>query len=233
MQLFVGKIEKNIAFLNEEESKHAQKVLRKKMGDYVYVTNGTGEIIGGSITFISKNRIEVSVEKEIIDNQKRDYHLHIAISPTKSIDKFEFFLEKATEIGIDEITPLLTDHSERKNINLERLNKIIVSAAKQSLKSTFPKINNLTTFSSFIKENTEKELFLAHCYDGYEKTSIKNLALDNKEIIFLIGPEGDFSVSEIEQIKKSSITQFISLGNQRLRTETAGIFIASLVALKK
>lgn len=228
MQLFVGKIEENHAFLDQEESKHAQKVLRKKMGDFIYVTNGLGKIVGGTITSINKNQIIISVEKEIEDNQKRPYHLHIAMAPTKNIDKFEFFLEKATEIGIDEITPLLTENSERKNINHERLNKIIVSAAKQSLKSTFPILYPLTSYSDFLQQNEKKKLFVAHCYKEFDRIELKNSILNEKEIIILIGPEGDFSLSEIEKAKMLN-SQFVSLGNQRLRTETAGIFVASVV----
>ena len=228
MQLFVGKIEENHAFLLEEESKHAQKVLRKKMGDFIFVTNGLGKIVGGTITSINKNQLIISVEKEMEDYQKRPYHLHVAMAPTKNIDKFEFFLEKATEIGIDQITPLLTENSERKNINLERLNKIIVSAAKQSLKSTFPILHSLTTYSDFLNQNNKKMIYLAHCHKETDRMDIKNLSLNEKEIIFLIGPEGDFSLPEIDKAKKLN-TQFVSLGNQRLRTETAGIFVASVV----
>jgi 16S rRNA (uracil1498-N3)-methyltransferase len=233
MQLFIGNIDAKFAYLNEAESLHAQKVLRKKMGDTIYITNGIGRIVFGKITEFSKKQIIIEIEKEITDSQKREYYLHIAIAPTKNIDKFEFFLEKATEIGIDEITPLLTDHSERKTINEERLNKIIVSAAKQSLKATFPKLNSLTKTSDFIKLHSENEIYLAHCQDSVPKKTLKELPINQKKIICMIGPEGDFSTAEIKLATTTNNIQFVSLGNQRLRTETAGVFVASLVSFKR
>ncbi len=231
MQLFLGEIFEVYAEIYQEEAKHLVKVLRKNIGDVIYVTNGKGLIIEGNIIGIQKLKIIIEIRKEIIDNQKRNYFLHLAICPTKNIDRFEFFLEKATEIGVDEITPLLSDHSERKNINQERLNKILITAGKQSLKANFPKLNPLVTVSSFIKSNANKDINLACCSKFNQKTEIKELKISNN-VIFMIGPEGDFSKAEIDLAIENNI-KLISLGRQRLRTETAGIFISNFMYLFK
>ena len=157
-----------------------------------------------------------------------NYYLHIAIAPTKLNDRFEWFVEKATEIGIDEITPIICEHSERKVIKKDRLEKIIHSAAKQSLKYHFPKLNEPITFNEFINSNFEGQLFIAHCEETGKK-SLKTEILPNQDVTLLIGPEGDFSTKEIEQ---SLVHNFIpvSLGESRLRTETAGVVAVHSVA---
>ena len=153
----------------------------------------------------------------------------MAVAPTKNIDRFEWFLEKSTEIGIDEITPLLTEHSERKIIKPERLEKVIIAAMKQSLKAYKPKLNELTPFRKIIAANSFEEKYIAHCYDG-EKQGLKTIAGKGKNILILIGPEGDFSTDEIKVARETGFTE-ISLGNSRLRTETAGVVACHIINL--
>lgn len=151
--------------------------------------------------------------------------LHIAIAPTKNIERIEFFVEKATEMGISEITFLLTDKSERKNINLEKLRKQAISASKQSLRFHFPIVNDLVKFSDFVKGLNAENTFVAHCDKAFERMKLQNIK-PNENITFLIGPEGDFSPKEIQILAEKGV-KAVSLGKQRLRTETAGIFLAA------
>jgi len=157
-----------------------------------------------------------------------NYHLHVAIAPTKNIDRFEWFLEKATEIGIDEITPLLCERSERKILKAERLEKIIESAMKQSLKFHLPKLNPLIKFSDFINQDFDSDLYIAHCEETDKKT-LKSMLVPNKNTTILIGPEGDFSTVEIEKAMQQNFVS-ITLGETRLRTETAGLVATQMVS---
>ncbi|SEC89703.1 16S rRNA (uracil1498-N3)-methyltransferase [Tenacibaculum sp. MAR_2009_124] len=225
MQLFynpeISEEVKELTF-NKEESRHIVRVLRKKEGDVLHITNGRGFLFYVEIIFANDKRCVVKRTsfKEIGNN--RDYYLHVAIAPTKNIDRFEWFLEKATEIGIDEITPLLCKNSERKVIKYERLNKIVQSAMKQSLQYRLTKLNNLTSFNDFINSNLEGQLFIAHCEDDNQKNGLKQLVEPRSKYTILIGPEGDFTFEEIEKSKAIGFCP-ISLGNTRLRTETAGV----------
>ncbi|MDR0661306.1 MAG: 16S rRNA (uracil(1498)-N(3))-methyltransferase [Prevotellaceae bacterium] len=207
--------------LNEEESKHSIRVLRLTIGDIIYLVDGKGGFYATEISSISAKSCTVKIIEQQYDYGKRDYRLHIAIAPTKNIDRFEWFLEKATEIGIDEITPLLCEHSERKVIKLERLQKVVEAAMKQSLKAYYPRVNNLATFEQVIKVSQANEKLIAHCYDT-PKQLLKNAIKPQQDIIILVGPEGDFSPKEVELAKQVGFKN-ISLGNSRLRTETAGI----------
>jgi len=228
--LYIPEVTGSLVTLNETESKHAVKVLRMSVGDRVKIVDGSGGFYEAEIaeTHPKKCRLSIlSIQKE---NSRKNYRLHIAIAPTKNIARFEWFLEKTTEIGIDEITPLLTEHSERKVLKYDRLEKILVSAMKQSQKTFLPQLNKLILFDEFIKNTTEKEKFIAHCNDG-EKTHLKNAIKNGNDLLILIGPEGDFSIEEILVAKQNGFKE-ISLGNERLRTETAGIVachIANLV----
>ncbi|MEN8116270.1 MAG: RsmE family RNA methyltransferase, partial [Bacteroidota bacterium] len=154
---------------------------------------------------------------------------HIVIAPTKNIDRFEWFLEKCTEIGIDEITPILSEHSERKVIKPGRLEKIVVSAMKQSVKAYLPKLNELTSFNDLVKTSDAPAKFIAHC-NGGEKPHLKNNIEPGKNVLILIGPEGDFSPAEVELAKENGFKE-ISLGTSRLRTETAGVVACHIVNL--
>lgn len=231
MQLFYNPILSNrsteITF-NKLESNHIIKVLRKKEGDILHITNGMGYHFKATITFANPKKCVATIcEVNKIENPK-NYYLHIAIAPTKLNSRFEWFLEKVTEIGIDEITPILCEHSERKLIKHERMEKIMIAAAKQSLKFHFPKLNKMISFSDFLNRNNKGDLFIAHCEDE-EKQSLKNKLRISRPTTILIGPEGDFSINEIKLSLKNNF-QPISLGNNRLRTETAGVVAAHSVA---
>ena len=214
--------------ISEMESRHISKVLRKTIGDDIYVTNGLGICAEGIL--ISNHPKECKVEvKTIIKEKKTDFRLHIAIAPTKANDRFEWFLEKATEIGIDEITPLLCDHSERRRIKAERYEKVLQAAMKQSLKYTLPILNPMVSFSDLMEMDVKSKKMIAHCEDDTKEKLSKTVNGDN---LILIGPEGDFSIDEI---KKAIKHQFIpiSLSQARLRTETAGIVACHTVNLMR
>ena len=230
MQLFyVPNISGTEVFLNETESKHAVRVLRLREGDKVQVIDGVGGFYKTEISEVHPKRCKLQITQTIKNFEKKNFKLHIAIAPTKNIDRFEWFLEKCTEIGIDEITPLLTEHSERKVIKPERLEKILVSAMKQSLKAYLPKLNELKSFKNLIANSGSSEKFIAHCNEG-EKKHLKNNITKGDNVLILIGPEGDFSPEEIELAKENGFKE-ISLGNARLRTETAGIVACHIVNL--
>jgi len=211
------------------ESRHIVRVLRKKEGDTVYITNGLGELFTSEVLIANDKKCLVSILSVEVKSKTWNYYLHIAIAPTKLNDRFEWFLEKATEIGIDEITPIICDHSERRIVKTERMEKIIHSAAKQSLKFHFPKLNNPIKFSEFILQEFKGDLFIAHCEET-DKKLLKTEIQSNTKTTILIGPEGDFSSKEIEQSLEHNFIP-VSLGESRLRTETAGIVSAHSVAL--
>ena len=224
MKLFFGEIHDNHATLNEEESHHFTKVLRGKEGDIVYITNGEGTLAKCEISQLSKKKVEANI-LEIQENfQQKPYYLHVAIAPTKTMERLEFFLEKATEIGIDEITFLQTFHSERRNIKIERIEKIIQAACKQSLKAYTPKVNSLMKFHDFIDQDYQEfSKVIAHCRDDWDRENFKTyLSTQPLKIILMIGPEGDFSAEEITSALQKNF-RGVSLGTQRFRTETAAL----------
>ena len=213
---------------DKTESRHIVRVLRKKEGDPIFITNGFGQLFTSEIVIANDKKCLVKITS--IENKEKpwNYYLHIAIAPTKLNDRLEWFLEKATEIGIDEITPIICEHSERKVVKLERMEKIIHSATKQSLKYHFPKLNEPITFKQFMSLNFSGQLFIAHC----EETGKKSLKYELKpqlKTTILIGPEGDFSPKEIQQSLEHNFIP-VSLGESRLRTETAGIVAVHSVA---
>jgi 16S rRNA (uracil1498-N3)-methyltransferase len=224
MQLFYNpniiESSKEVIF-DKEESRHIYKVLRKQEGDVLMLTNGKGFFFESKL--VSTNPKQCIAE---INNYSKQpplpYHLHLAVAPTKLNDRYEWFLEKATEIGISEITPLICDHSERKVIKPERYEKIIQSAMKQSLKAYLPQLNPAISFKDFVERNhSEKNLLIAHCEDT-KKESLKNIIHTGESSLILIGPEGDFSLSEIEMAINKHFKP-ITLGASRLRTETAAV----------
>jgi 16S rRNA (uracil1498-N3)-methyltransferase len=228
MQLFYcPEVINGTLYLNPDESRHCFKVLRKKLGDVIHLIDGEGNFYEVRINMASQKRISFEIIKSWPE-EKRPYDLHIAIAPPKNIDRFEWFLEKVTEIGIDEITPVFCDHSERKTIKKERLFKILLSATKQSLKAKLPVLNAPISFRNFILKNHSTSCYIAHC-QNQNKESLKNLPSSNTTI--LIGPEGDFSSNEISLALKNAFTP-IHLGNSRLRTETAGVVACHTVALQ-
>ncbi len=215
--------------LDETESKHAVKVLRLSTGDKVQLIDGKGGFYEAEISVAHPKKCMLKITKTKKEFGKKDFHLHIAIAPTKNNDRFEWFLEKTTEIGINEITPILCDHSERKNIKSDRLEKILVSAMKQSLKAYLPKLNKLTTFKDLVSSSKTEHRFIAHCYQD-SKNHIKNESLKSNEVLVLIGPEGDFSPEEVAFAIQRGFKE-ITLGDSRLRTETAGIVACHIVNL--
>jgi len=246
--------------LNEEESRHCQKVLRLRQGDSIHLTDGRGTLFEAKITDLQSRRVTVEVTSRQDGFGRRDYFLHLAVAPTKNIDRFEWFLEKATEIGVDEITPLICDHSERRQLRTDRLEKVITAAVKQSLKAYHPKLNEPIALGEFLtspppsphasplpslhapmppglpasslprfpadSQNTNK--FIA--YITLDAPLLKQLYQKGSSAIILIGPEGDFSPSEVESAITSGY-QVISLGKSRLRTETAAIAACHTIEL--
>ena len=223
MKLFFGEIFPDVK-INDEEQTHIAKVLRMREGEEIYVTDGKGNLAKGNLIFEGKRvLIETTEIKENLPNFSSQ--LHIAIAPTKNIDRIEFFLEKATEMAVSEITLIQTEKTERKNLNIEKLRKQSISASKQSLRFHFPVINDLTKFSDYIKTLDPETTFVAHCNENLERIDLKEIE-PMKNITFLIWPEGDFSDREIQFLAERGI-KAVSFGNQRLRTETAGVFVAA------
>ncbi|MBX9851092.1 MAG: 16S rRNA (uracil(1498)-N(3))-methyltransferase [Cytophagaceae bacterium] len=207
-------------FLDEEESWHAVKVLRLEENENIQIVNGKGVFYTAKIKKAHPKKCEVEILGQKHEAEK-SYFIHIAIAPTKSMDRIEWFIEKSVEIGIDKITFLQTEHSERKNINLERAQKIAVTAIKQSLKATLPEISEITKIQQFLKECTEEQKFIAHLEEGKRK-DLTAAIQKRKKYCILIGPEGDFSPEEIKTAKENGFIA-VNLGTSRLRTETAGI----------
>ncbi|MBP7507653.1 MAG: 16S rRNA (uracil(1498)-N(3))-methyltransferase [Prolixibacteraceae bacterium] len=215
--------------LDETESKHCIRVLRFSKGDKLILVDGIGNKFEARIFDPNPKKCSVEIISKTTEFEKRIYFLHVAIAPTKNIDRFEWFVEKATEIGIDEITPLLCEHSERKQINIERIEKVIVSAMKQSLKAYKPVLNNLTNFGAFCRMENQGLKFVAHCDEG-NKHHLFDLVKPSERVTILIGPEGDFSAAEIEAAVNFGFKE-VSLGNSRLRTETAGIVACDITGI--
>lgn len=211
----------------KDESRHIAKVLRKSIGDTLYITNGKGWLFTAQITVPNSNKCSVKIISKTL-RPKHGYNLHLAVAPTKMNDRYEWFLEKATEIGIDSITPIICDHSERKVIKPERFGRILQSAMKQSLSCYLPKLNPAIPFKDFINQDFKGHLFVAHCEETNKK-SLKTLLKPKTDITILIGPEGDFSTSEIETAIKNHFIP-VTLGETRLRTETAAIVACHSVA---
>ena len=231
MQLFYNSTisEKDTSFVfDKEESKHIIKVLRKKESDILFVTNGLGFIFKTEIALASDSKCTVSIisfEKE----EPPKVQLHLAVAPTKMNERYEWFLEKATEIGIQEITPIICDHSERKVVKNDRFQKIIESAMKQSLHYFIPKLNEPISYKEFIRKDFIGQKLIAHCEET-DKKSLKDALILNENITLLIGPEGDFSTKEIQLALENNYIP-VSLGKTRLRTETAAVVACHSVIL--
>jgi 16S rRNA (uracil1498-N3)-methyltransferase len=223
MQLFynpdIDEKTKQLAF-SRDESKHIVKVLRKSVGDELQITNGNGWLFNAEISVADIKNCMATITSKTYQERK-NYNLHLAVAPTKMNDKYEFFLEKATEIGIDTITPIICDHSERKIIKTDRFEKILQSAMKQSLHYYMPKLNEPISFKAFINQEFEGQKFIAHCEET-DRKSLKQELKPKRNVTILIGPEGDFSVKEIENASKHNFIP-VTLGKTRLRTETAAM----------
>lgn len=226
MLLFYQSDIEKTPILSEEDSRHCVKVLRKNIKDKIHVVDGVGGLFECEITKANEKKCEVrilSVEREF---EKRSHYLHIAIAPTKNADRIEYFIEKCVEIGVDEITLIQTKHSERKNQKTDRLEKIAISAMKQSLKAYLPRVNELIDLEKFIKTANFEAKFVAHLTD--DAKPLKEVVTDKKEVLLMIGPEGDFSKDEIILARNSDF-QVVTLGSSRLRTETAGVVACTIV----
>lgn len=218
---------KHISF-SAEESKHIAKVLRKKLGDALTITNGKGWVFDATLETATPE----SCEAAIVNSYKRIqpmHWLHLAVAPTKNADRFEWFLEKATEIGINEITPVICERSERKTIKPERLQRIMESAMKQSKRVYLPKLNPAISLGKFLELDHPGLRFIAHCYEE-EKLELKRRVAPDKDITILIGPEGDFSEQEVDLAIEKGFYP-VSLGEARLRTETAALMACATVSL--
>lgn len=231
MQLFynqeISKETTQITF-DKIESKHIVRVLRKTEGDILKITNGKGFLFDAEISFANDKRCAANIIHFEEKPKPWNYYLHIAIAPTKNNDRIEWFLEKATEIGIDEITPIICSNSERRVVKLERFEKILQAAMKQSLKFTLPKLNDPIKFNEFIKKDFDGKTCIAHC-EEQEKNLLQSVIKPSERTTILIGPEGDFSVDEIKKALEKNYTP-ISLGESRLRTETAGLVAVHIVS---
>jgi 16S rRNA (uracil1498-N3)-methyltransferase len=212
---------------DKEESRHIVKVLRKKEGDTIHITNGKGYLIRSEVLFANERKCEVQLTGSQF-HEPMPYRLHLAVAPTKMNDRYEWFLEKAVEIGITEITPLICEHSERTVFKAERFEKILQSAMKQSLQYYMPVLHEPVAFSQFVKAKRDGLLFIAHCEET-DKKLLKTEIKPREAITILIGPEGDFSTKEIAQALGLGYVP-VSLGNTRLRTETAAVVAAHSVA---
>lgn len=235
MQLFFNEAltsdHKEITF-TKEESKHIVKVLRKKEGDFLNITNGQGYLFKAEINLATTNKCLAQIT-EIKVQEKPKLHIHLAVAPTKMNDRYEWFLEKATEIGIQEITPIICDHSERKVIKNDRYKKIIQSATKQSLRYHMPILNDAVKMNDFIKTHKNETLYIAHCEET-RRQSLKTILSrsDSNHFTILIGPEGDFSTKEIELALAHNYLP-VTLGETRLRTETAAIVATHSIIYSK
>ncbi len=232
MQLFyhpeVTEGDREVVF-PKEESRHIIKVLRKKEGDELHLTNGKGWMFTTKLIAASPHKCTariLSSEKE----PPAPYHLHMAVAPTKMNDRYEWFLEKATEIGVHEITPIICDHSERKVVKLNRFERVLQSALKQSLHTRFPILNEPVPFSIFLQQPHEGQRFIAHCENAEDKNLLSKRITKKSKAVVLIGPEGDFSSEEIK-LALAKGWEAVSLGSSRLRTETAAIVACHTAAL--
>ncbi len=216
--------------LPEEESKHCVRVLRMSVGDELHLTDGKGNMYRCKVVSDNVKRCEVEVVETWPEYERMSYGLTMCVAPTKNIDRFEWFLEKATEIGISEVYPLECDHSERRQIKLEREEKVITAAVKQSLKAYHPVLHDLTSVRDIIAMDFEGEKYIAHCDSSFgERPYLGNLVKKGANTLILIGPEGDFSKEEINFALQNGF-KAISLGRERLRTETAAVVATTVVA---
>lgn len=221
----------NIVLLDEDESKHAVRVLRLVVGSEVMLVDGKGTRAFAKVLEDHPKRCTLEITDKKKETTERNYKLHIAIAPTKNLDRLEWFIEKATEIGIDSVILISCDHSERFTVKVDRMEKVTIAAIKQSQQSWLPEVKGVLSFKEFISSVPETaQRFIAHCADG-EKSPLKNNIKSEGDIFILIGPEGDFSGDEIAMaIEKGFVP--VSLGERRLRTETAALVAVMTVNLK-
>ena len=211
--------------LPTDEAIHAIRVLRLKIGDDIFLIDGKGTFYEAVVTLANSKHCLYKITQSLVQNKTWKGHIHLAIAPTKDISRIEWLVEKATEIGFDEISFLSCQFSERKNLRIDRIERIVISAMKQSRKAWKPIVNNMLSFEDFMQKEVTGQKFICHCYNEIEKTdffsNINNSGLF-EDITVLIGPEGDFSINEVHQALQQQYKS-TTLGNSRLRTETAGL----------
>lgn len=223
MQVFYAlEIKNSTCFLGKDESRHCIRVLRMTKGSSVKLIDGSGNLYTGHIVVPDAGRCEIAITETIRNFEKRSYNLHIAISPLKNQDRFEWFVEKSVELGIDEITPVICRNTEKPRLKEDRINNIIISAMKQSVKAFKPVLNEAKAFNDFVFGDFTAVKMIAHCNSGYDRKKIDMLYQRNMNAVILIGPEGDFSDEEISLALKNGFDP-VHLGTSRLRTETAAI----------
>ncbi len=198
------------------------RVLRLVVGDLLNLTDGRGNIYRAAIEAIDRDGCSVRIVEQLPDPSPRNYQITVAVAPTKNSDRYEWFLEKATEVGIDRVIPVVCDHSERRTLRHDRGEKIITSAAKQSLKALFPTLDELTPLSEVLSMPFEGRKLIAHCSEDGQRRYMGDVISAGEELLVLIGPEGDFSPAEIEAARRAGFIE-VSLGDMRLRTETAAL----------
>jgi 16S rRNA (uracil1498-N3)-methyltransferase len=223
-------IDSDRIILSKEEAHHALRVIRLKEGDKVGVFDGNGRIYTCIISMLNKQGCELAI-LEVDNTEINPSKLSVYIAPTKNIDRFEWFLEKATEIGVKEITPIISFHSERKKIRFDRLEKVLISAMKQSMNPFLPKLNPMITFNEVLNLYPDSDRFISHCENRNRKKLFDQLNF-SKPTAIMIGPEGDFSSAEIDKAEELGWIG-VSMGKQRLRTETAGVLAVHMYMLKE
>jgi len=228
MNVFIAEISDNTANLTAEESWHCYKVLRCKVGDQIHIIDGLGASYKGELITATEKKCTAKITEGPFYQRKRNYFLHLAIAPTKQIDRIEWMIEKAVEIGVDEISFIKCKNSERVNLKIERIQKIVESAVKQSKQAFIPKVNDLEEFKNIIKLKAEVKL-IAHCELG-DKQQLKDIDYKGRSILVVVGPEGDFTKDEIQMAIAIGF-KAVSLGDTRLRTETAGLYAVQAFAI--
>jgi 16S rRNA (uracil1498-N3)-methyltransferase len=228
VNIFIASIEKNLAVLTAEESWHCAKVLRKKNGEKIEIIDGKGNFYQGVLKLVSEKKCVADIISGPVAQKKRNYFLHLAIAPTKQMDRIEWMIEKAVEIGIDEISFIQCKNSERIVIKRERILKIVESAVKQSLQAYLLKVNELVSFKEILETKADLN-FIAHCFNG-DKQHIKQVSFAAKSSLVLIGPEGDFTQEEVTLAIQKGFAG-LNLGENRLRTETAGLYVCQAASI--
>ena len=228
MNIFIATISGNTAVLRADESWHCAKVLRKKTGDSVSVIDGKGNFYSGTLEQVNEKSCTVNITEDPVKQQSRNYRLHLLIAPTKQIDRIEWMLEKAVEIGLDEVSFIQCRNSERTVIKADRMQKIVESAVKQSLQSFIPTVNELIPFKDAMNLSAEQKL-IGYCGEN-TPVAISSIDFKNKSTCILIGPEGDFTSEEFQWALKNDFKS-VSLGSTRLRTETAGLYAVQAVSI--
>lgn len=211
--------------LSDEEAKHASRVLRLKPGDEIYLDDGKGTFFRAHITMVGNHSCHYAIDETMPQAPAWKGHIHLAMAPTKMMERTEWMAEKATEVGFDELTMLCCRFSERSTVRTDRLERIVVGAMKQSRKPWMPVVNGMTPFADFIHQHRNGEKYICHCYDEVDKADLMELLLqptEDNDVTIMIGPEGDFSIDEVKEAIACGYKS-VSLGRSRLRTETAAL----------